>query len=52
MSSDPQIKSEDPSIPQQTDPDKQILIKEFAGLLIFIAIVLIAYYVALNVRQT
>jgi hypothetical protein len=38
-------------MPQQADADKQKIFKEIAGLLIFIAIVLIAYYVALNPPQ-
>jgi hypothetical protein len=37
---------------KQTDAEKQIYYKDIAGFLVFVAIVLIAYYVAVSIRQS
>lgn len=44
-------KSEQMPASKQTDADKQIYYKDVVGFLVFVAIVLIAYYVAVSLRQ-
>jgi hypothetical protein len=48
------IKSKSDEIPatKQSDAEKQIYYKDVAGFLVFVAIVLIAYYVAVSIRQS
>jgi hypothetical protein len=43
------IKSEDGAFPKPPD-DKQIYYRDIAGFLVFVAIVVLAYYVAVSLR--
>ena len=43
-------KSEDGVFPKSSDDDKRIYYQDVAGFLIFVAIVFIAYYVAVSLR--
>lgn len=47
-----EAKSEEMLPKKQLDAEKKIYYKDVAGFLIFIVIVLIAYYVAVNLRQS
>ena len=44
------IKSEDGAFPKPPDEDKQIYYRDIAGFLVFVAIVVLAYYVAVSLR--
>ena len=43
-------KSEDGALPNSPDEDKRIYYRDVAGFLVFVALVVIAYFVAVSLR--
>jgi hypothetical protein len=43
-------KSEDRAFPKSLDDDKRLYYRDVAGFLVFVAVVVIAYYVAVSLR--